>query len=113
MTYFLSLVVSRHCKMFCSFGCPVVYSVCLQCSHEHSEDEHIRFMFHCLSQVLVPPLLVPTKSTVCYMRVQHPVCPQYPLLLLLQHPSLCPAAHEHLLVLGEDMFYLFIFQHSR
>lgn len=55
-----------------------------------------------VSQVLVPSLLVPSQSAVCHMCVQPPVCPQYPLLFLLQHSSSGTVAHEHLLVLGED-----------
>ncbi len=38
------------------------------------------------------------------MCVQPPVCPQHPLLLLLQRSSPGAAAHEHLLVLGEEGF---------
>lgn len=54
----------------------------------------------CLSQVLVPSLLVPSQGAVCHMCVQSPVCPQHPLLLLLQRSSPDTAAHEHLLVPG-------------
>ena len=64
-----------------------------------------------VSQVLVPSLLVPSQSIVCHVCVQHPLCPQHPFLLLLQRPSLRLAAHEHLLVLGEDsagFFSLFL-----
>lgn len=54
-----------------------------------------------LSQVLVPSLLVPSESAVCHLRIQHPLRPDHPLLLLLQRAPLFTAAHEHLLVPGE------------
>lgn len=54
-----------------------------------------------LSQVLVPSLLVPSESAVCHLRVQHPVRPDHPFLLLLQRSPLFTAAHEYLLVPGE------------
>lgn len=55
-----------------------------------------------LSQVLVPSLLVSPQSAVRHLCVQHPVRPHHPLLLLLQRSPLCTAAHEYLLVPGED-----------
>lgn len=53
-------------------------------------------------QVLVPSLLVPSQSVVCHVCVQHPVCTQHPLLLLLQRSPSGTTAHEYLLVPGED-----------
>lgn len=54
------------------------------------------------SQVLVPSLLVPSQSAVRHVRVQHPVRAEHPLLLLLQRSPAGAAAHEYLLVPGED-----------
>lgn len=63
------------------------------------------FCLH-FSQVLVPSLLVPSQSAVCHMCVQPPVGPEHPLLLLLQRSSPGAAAHEHLLVPGEETDFL-------
>lgn len=58
------------------------------------------------SQVLVPSLLVPSQSAVCHVCVQPSVGAEHPFLLLLQRSSPGVAAHEYLLVPGEDTDFL-------
>lgn len=81
------------------------------CFHVDTEDmNNISISGVCgvsVSQVLVSSLLVPAQSAVRHMCVQPPVCSQHPLLFLFQHSSPDAAAHEHLLVPGEDAHVFF------